>query len=369
MRLSLDGLRALADLGHHVEFVACGDVNRVRPVTTDGMRGYVVPFASATQRLRVGVPYQVAKRLPAPAVRAQVIRALQTDFEGTRPVLLLEQFPMYEWFTALVEAFPRSPRVLREHNDEPRYAAIVAVHERGSRRAMAVRELKAVTNLYHDAQFLGAFDSVVSISAEDEVGRYGFACPVTVVPAFLSPLQPEQRRVETPPFEYGVFGSLDHGPNAHAVGAFLSSVWPQVRQRRPARLLVAGRAPSAAVRRLITNTPSTELLANPDERASVYDLCRVMIDPSVDGTGVAVKTLEALTFGRPVIGYEAACRGLPQALRRYVTSATTPDGMAEELAAAGDRAPSPVPLETVTDATRRAATAFSGCIVGAVRGR
>ena len=284
-----------------------------------------------------------------------------------RSALLLEQFPMLAWFNTLAEAFPRSPRVLREHNDEPRYAAMVSVHERRARRAMALRELNAVTRLYHDPAFLSSFDAVVSISADDDVGRYGFTAPVTVVPAFLAPPPAEHGNVPAPVFDFGMFGSLDHGPNADAVGAFLAEVWPQVLAARPARLLVAGRSPTPALRTLASSVPSVELLADPPERTSVYDRCGAMVDPSVDGTGVAVKTLEALTFGLPVIGYSAARRGLSTALRSYVVSATSPSDLAATLATP-DRIPRRVPRATVLQAIGNAAASLSNVIDGATRG-
>jgi glycosyltransferase involved in cell wall biosynthesis len=367
VRLSFDTLLVLASLGHAVAFVAAGDVDEVRSTHLDGLPGYIVPFTPARQRLRRGISYQVAKRAARHGHGAAVVDALRHDFSGRNPVLLLEQFPMLAWFNTLAEAFPRSPRVLREHNDEPRYAAMVSVHERRARRAMALRELNAVTRLYHDPTFLSSFDSVVSISADDDIARYGFTAPVTVVPAFLAPPPAEPDDIDAPVFDFGMFGSLDHGPNADAVGSFLAEVWPQVLAARPARLLVAGRAPTPALRTLASSAPSVELLADPSVRASVYDRCGAMVDPSVDGTGVAVKTLEALTFGRPVIGYSAARRGLSADLRSYVVATTSPSDLAATLATP-DRIPQRVPQAAILQAIGNAAASLSGVIDGATRG-
>jgi glycosyltransferase involved in cell wall biosynthesis len=368
VRLSYDTLLVLASLGHSVAFVAPGDVDEVRSTYIDGLSGYIVPFAPVTQRLRRGLSYQVAKRVAQRAHGAAVVDALRDDFSGRNPVLLLEQFPMLAWFNTLAEAFPRSPRVLREHNDEPRYAAMVSVHERRARRAMALRELNAVTRLYHDPAFLSSFDTIVSISADDDVARYGFTAPVRVVPPFLAPSPVDHGDLHTPAFDFGMFGSLDHGPNADAVRAFLVEVWPQVLAARPARLLVAGRSPTAALRTLASSAPSVELLADPPERASVYDRCGAMVDPSLDGTGVAVKTLEALTFGLPVIGYPAAHRGLSADLRTFVTSATSPSDLAVTLAMP-ERIPRRVPRAAILEAIDHAAATLSSVIDGATRGR
>ena len=208
---------------------------------------------------------------------------------------------------------------------------------------------------------------MIAISAGDDVSRYGFGATVDVV----SPcLRPSAVAVDSPPtaeLDFGVFGSLDHGPNVDAVTHLLTDVWPAVRARGGRRLLVAGHAPRSTVRRLVEATGGAELLADPDDGTAVYRRCAVMVDPSDEGSGVAVKTLEALTFGRGVVGYSPARRGLPPELAPYVRAVAS---AAELIGALTSSAPAPPPptMATVTAVSDKHAAALSDNIERARRG-
>ena len=98
IRLSFDSLQQLQELGHPVRFVAASDHPALRRLDVDGLAGWSVPHAPVRRRLRRGVPYQIAKRGVADELVDRLASAVTTELGDQPPVLLLEQFPMFEWF-------------------------------------------------------------------------------------------------------------------------------------------------------------------------------------------------------------------------------------------------------------------------------
>lgn len=83
--------------------------------------------------------------------------------------------------------------------------------------------------------------------------------------------------------------------------------WPIVRRLEPqARLLVVG---EVGLRTPVSG-PGIEVLGRVDELSSVYACARLALNPAVAGTGLKIKTIEALAFRRPVIAFPAGVEGL-----------------------------------------------------------
>lgn len=110
-------------------------------------------------------------------------------------------------------------------------------------------------------------------------------------------------------FDAGFIGG-NHPFNVEALAFFLEEVLPKVRERRPEfSLLVAGKAgaPFALTRK---SWPGVEFVGYVPDAAAFYAQARMIVVPILSGTGVSLKTLEALEFGRPVIATPGGIRGL-----------------------------------------------------------
>jgi glycosyltransferase involved in cell wall biosynthesis len=87
---------------------------------------------------------------------------------------------------------------------------------------------------------------------------------------------------------------------------FLKEVWPGVLDAAPAcRLLVAG-----SICRHLPTTASVELIGEISDLADFHSQCLLSINPMLGGTGLKIKTIESLAFGRAVVGTESAAEGL-----------------------------------------------------------
>lgn len=95
--------------------------------------------------------------------------------------------------------------------------------------------------------------------------------------------------------------------NVKGIRDFLSLAWPLVRREVPdARLRLVGPVCEAVE----AGVDGIELLGRVDRLDDAYSQARVVINPAVAGTGVKIKTLEALAHLRPIVVWPLGVDGL-----------------------------------------------------------
>jgi glycosyltransferase involved in cell wall biosynthesis len=163
-------------------------------------------------------------------------------------------------------------------------------------------------------------DAVVAVAAEDRATLLGLAPAATigVVPngvdtAYFSRAAMAADRVATLSFSAPTLvfsGTLDFRPNVDAVTWFVREVLPQVRARRPdARLLVVGKRPAPALRRLADEGALLLTGEVADVRPYLAGAA-VYVVPMRIGGGVRLKLLEALALELPTVSTSMGAEGL-----------------------------------------------------------
>jgi hypothetical protein len=106
----------------------------------------------------------------------------------------------------------------------------------------------------------------------------------------------------------------DNAMNVQGLRDFLRFVWPKVKDEIPnAELLVAG-----SVCRSVSFLPKgVELLGLVENLPHLYGRVKLTVNPAPAGTGLKIKTVEALSFLRPVVTWPAGIDGLPSELVRF----------------------------------------------------
>ena len=106
-------------------------------------------------------------------------------------------------------------------------------------------------------------------------------------------------------------GQMDYRPNIDAVTWFARDILLLVRQRRPARFAIVGRAPTAVVQALASDHV-TVTGAVDDVRGwlAAADVC---VAPLKLARGIQNKVLEAMAMARPVVASAAAAEGIDHA--------------------------------------------------------
>ena len=124
--------------------------------------------------------------------------------------------------------------------------------------------------------------------------------------------QPPSADVVEAAYDMVFLGNLYTPSNVEAVTWLVADVFPRVRNARPgATLLIAGRAPAAAVRRACERVENVILKPDPPDAMQLYARGRVLVNPALHASGVNMKSLEMLQVMRPIVSTPQGVQGLP----------------------------------------------------------
>ncbi len=157
-----------------------------------------------------------------------------------------------------------------------------------------------------EAKLLARADIVVAISEEEgeSFRRMNAAAHVLVAPMSVRlPGTGRSKEPQAPGRCMFVGGSDAH--NVHGLKWFLSCVWPEILARMPAASLhVCGGVRSG----MDADYPNVAFLGHVPDLAREYAAAEVCVVPVLAGSGIKIKLVEALSYGR-------ACVTTPQGLR------------------------------------------------------
>jgi hypothetical protein len=110
--------------------------------------------------------------------------------------------------------------------------------------------------------------------------------------------------------------------NKNGYNHFINEIWPLILHEFPnAYLLVAGSICSS-----IENIPPrTSLLGQIDNLKSFFEICRFTINPVSAGTGLKIKTIESLTYGKAIVSTPEGVSGLEKHLGEGFIVADSPE--------------------------------------------
>jgi glycosyltransferase involved in cell wall biosynthesis len=166
-----------------------------------------------------------------------------------------------------------------------------------------------------EAATLAAALTVVTLSAEDEavLRGEGVSNIITIPPP--SPVRPSSLATETDESCLALFiGRLDMSVNREGFFLFADKVWPHVsaEKRKQVKVIFAGGFPDEQVRRRASecgieiHAPLSDAEAN-----QLFVEAEIFLSPVASGTGIKIKTLEAMAHGKPMLGFVGAFRGVP----------------------------------------------------------
>jgi hypothetical protein len=103
----------------------------------------------------------------------------------------------------------------------------------------------------------------------------------------------------------------DNPLNAKGLQDFLRFAWPFLtREVRGVRLVIAGK-----VGRFVEfDDPRVEVRGVVDDLGPLYREARVTVNPTIAGTGLKIKTMEALIHFCPIVTWPHGVEGVPDAL-------------------------------------------------------
>ena len=269
-----------------------------------------------------------------PDVLVEVLRALEPQL---RPRVLL---PVYVFMTRALRFLPSRGSVMVDTHD-----------------LFSARTQKVIAHGVEDD---------LAMTAEQEAGLFELTdVAIAIQPAeadALRTLLPEKRVVtagvdfpvaRTAPWPREpvvlVVGS-GNPANRKGLSDFLALAWPRVRRLVPdARLLVAGSVGLG----VSDDEPGVEVLGPVDDLERAYRAARVVANPTVAGTGLKIKTVEALSHLRTVVTFASGAEGLDFELRRFCHVAQDWSSFSTLLARALVSAPDPSRLAVMHESVAR----------------
>ncbi len=105
-------------------------------------------------------------------------------------------------------------------------------------------------------------------------------------------------------------GAMDYRPNIEGIEWFVRRAWPSIRGSVPnAKLLIVGRNPAGAVRRL-ARVPGVIITGEVDDPRKFLAASRLAIAPLFVARGLQNKVLEAMAMRRPVVATQGVADSL-----------------------------------------------------------
>lgn len=103
-----------------------------------------------------------------------------------------------------------------------------------------------------------------------------------------------------------LFVASNNDPNREALKYFLKDIWGKVHERVPdAHFLIAGDVANS-----VKESPDYVKVGYVEELADIYKDARVVVNPMLSGTGLPIKSIEALAYGKPLVATMCGARGL-----------------------------------------------------------
>ncbi|MBE0602150.1 MAG: glycosyltransferase, partial [Deltaproteobacteria bacterium] len=251
------------------------------------------------RKIRNAAKRWFSKRTP-PETESKKIRAnLGSDYLGQATGILCRKYSP----RAVVAQYVFATPCLREV--PPGVLKIVDTHGVFSRRRP---EDPTYCSREEERSYLLNADLVLAIQGEEA------DCFRSLVP---------ERKVVTVGVDYEIAGKdpaggeqgntvmvvgTNYSANVAGLKGFCEHAWPIVRRENPlAELLVAGKIREA----IDVEIPHVKVLGWVDDLQALYRLSSVVINPTMTGVGLKIKTIEALCNGKALVATPNAVEGLP----------------------------------------------------------
>lgn len=322
-------LSALREAGHEVTAIgflrpgeAPAEPEQAIVVAEADIENAVVPAAQKLRWLaaavRFDLPVACAKlRLVGAGRFVETVRA-----QGPFDALVLNSVMLPGAFPELLRI---APCILVEHNIEHVSARQNAEHAGNPvLRRLYGREARLLERLerrlWDEARFIWTL-------AEEDRQALGAAyreksCALPLVSGGLTEAPPNDLG-EAPAFDIGLIGTWTWGPNLIGLEWFLREICPLLQD--DIRIAVAGRVPAE-----LQAPPGVTLVGRVPSAEGFLRSCRLIALSSRAGTGVQLKTIEAMQLGLPAVATTLSCRGFTE-LPANFSLADTPEDFARAL--------------------------------------
>ena len=267
-----------------------------RPIET--ANAPVRAVAWMTRALVTGSPFSVAK-FQSRSYSKTANRAFAAD----PSVVIVDHAQAPVSIAGLARRASPAPTVFMAHNVErASYAALAAAADQPVRRWLYARESRLISAV--EMRLVKHARQVWTLT-EADADHFRGACPTADVRTLeVASRMPDRPITATITHDVGLIGRWDWEPNALGLRWFASELLPRLPEDLTVEIAGAG---ADWLRGRHRNVLVHGVI---DDARRFLAGSRVVAIPSVTGSGVQIKTLDAIASGRPVVATPTAVRGI-----------------------------------------------------------
>ena len=175
-------------------------------------------------------------------------------------------------------------------------------------------------------------DAIVTITDEDKK-TISSLCPNKLINTCLTGINLKSYKTvnnATCPNTLFHFASMDWLPNIEAVDWLLNTVWNDVLKSKPeAKLILAGRGMPDKFKKLASNNIS--IIDDVKDSAEFYKTYDIMLVPLWSGSGLRIKLVEGLAYGKAIVTTSIGAEGIPYSHNKDLMIADTSRAFANDI--------------------------------------
>lgn len=244
-------------------------------------------------------------------------------------------------YISVIRKYSKAKITVRTHNAEHLIWQRIIANERNLiKRSYLLLQAERLKKF--EKKVLQSIDAIIPITAVDKTyfENWGINKPFHVSPTGLQLQKYKINYDEELPFSVFHFGSMDWMPNEEAVLWFVDNVWETVLQKIPqAKFYIIGRGMSQKV--LSLNKPNVVIIGKIETAEKVYHHYNLMIVPLLSGSGMRIKMIEGMAYGKPIVSTTIGAEGIVVTSGKNCLLADSPDDFANAV------------IETLTNKDKR----------------
>ena len=226
-------------------------------------------------------------------------------------------------YIPIIKKYSKAKIVLRSHNVEHQIWERHLVSEKNilKKKYLTIQNnrLKAF-----EINTINKVDAIVTITDEDKK-NISLICPKTPIHTCLTGVNLEEYKQvfqSKNPNTLFHFASMDWMPNIEAVDWLLNHVWNDVLKQQPdAKLVLAGRGMPERIKNVASeNIIVIDTIKDSTEFYNSYD---IMLVPLWSGSGLRIKLVEGLAYGKAIITTSIGAEGIPYSANKNLLIADT----------------------------------------------
>lgn len=235
-------------------------------------------------------------------------------------------------YLPIIKKYSQAKIVLSAHNVEYQIWERLAREEKNLLKKWYLQIQSKRLKIFEE-QVLKNADGITAVTELDKqhILRWIGNKPIVITPNGMN-----IKNFEVAPFEQQkvntlfYLGSLDWMPNQQGVVWFLDNVWPKVLQQNSnIHLIVAGKKiPDWLKNRKEKNVRYYSDV--PDTR-ELYHQYAIMIVPLLAGSGIRVRIIEGMAYGKCIVSTSIGAEGVPYTDKKNIVIADQPDDFANAI--------------------------------------